>query len=252
MSWLSKHTGVHISGKGTRFDAKEFKHGLGDLAKNVSPLLAFTPAGAIGAGLLSATGGALRGEKAGRIAKGALTNVALGGGLASAANKLGVGSGAHLGFGLGETTPSAANADRLASVSGGPIPSGSVVDSATQAVTGATGAPGAASTLATAPEPLSVAGRLASVPGRVLSFAEAHPNAAAGALQGLGEISTSGAKNRLVNAEADKLEREGRESEFDFLQRRAREDQYANLWGPLGQVVAGNYGAVAKNPYLPA
>ncbi len=67
-SWFSKHFGVRLD-----------SHSLGNLVKNASPALAFTPAGFLGAALTSVAGDALRGKKdIGGVLRGALTNASLG------------------------------------------------------------------------------------------------------------------------------------------------------------------------------
>lgn len=60
---------------GIRFD----KHTLGNALKNVAPALAFTPVGALGAGVAAFAGGKLRGESTGRALKSGASNALIGG-----------------------------------------------------------------------------------------------------------------------------------------------------------------------------
>lgn len=136
-------------------------------------------------------------------------------------------------------------ADALA---GGDVPSGQIVDAGTRAVGGGVGAPGRAALTA----PRSALSRVTSVPGRVLNWAEAHPNATAGALQGLGDLATSGTTNRVNDANARLLEAQADETEFDAQRRRQLAEQYQSLWSPLGQAFAANNARIASNPYLPS
>lgn len=97
--------------------------------------------------------------------------------------------------------------------------------------------------------PQSFLGRVGSTGGRVLSFAEKHPNAAAGVLQGVGNMIGSGAENRLNEAQAEILEQRADESAYDFEQRKRREAELAPLWSALGTTVGKR--PIAANPYLP-
>lgn len=226
-----------------RFD----KHTLGNVAKNVAPALAFTPAGVLGAGLLATAGGLGRGESLGHAALSGVENAAAGAGLASAAGKFGIGQGARAGFGLGghaaEAAPSIAGPSALPGVATqGGLGHGFVGEEALD------GASGAAPSV-----PHSLTQRLASSGGKVLSFAEQHPNATSGALQALGGLSGAGSENRARNAQASLLEQQNTESQYDFDQRKRRAALYAPIFanGGSSDGAPTGYSAVGRNPYLP-
>lgn len=225
-----------------RFD----KHTLGNLAKNVAPAVAFTPAGILGAGLLATAGGLGRGESLGHAALSGVENAATGAGLASAAGKFGLGQGARAGFGLGghaaEAAPSIGGPSALPNVATqGGLGHGFVGEEALD------GASGAAPSV-----PPSLTQRLASSGGKVLNFALEHPNAASGALQAVGGLATSGSANRAQNAEAARLEQQNTESQYDFDQRKRRAALYAPIFANAGSPGAPTgYSAVGRNPYLP-
>ena len=96
MSWLSH--AIH----GIRFD----KHTLGNLMKNVSPALAFTPLGPLGAAGLSALGDLGRGKNLKQAAIGGVENAAIGSGLHAGAGLLS--SAIHGGAGAAGSVGSAA------------------------------------------------------------------------------------------------------------------------------------------------
>lgn len=223
-----------------RFDS----HTLGNLAKNLAPAVAFTPAGMVGAGLLGAVGGLARGEKVGRALKSGVSNAAIGGGLSAAAGKIGLGQGARSGaefFHL-PGAPSAPTPDTQIGAVPGPS---SMASGGGSAVTN-----GAIQTGASAGLPgATVPGGQGNAVGRLLGFAEAHPNATAGALQGAGSIIGSTAENRLRNAQADTLEQQAGETRYDFERRKMRDQQLAPVWGALGTGGAQGYAGIAKNPY---
>lgn len=215
-------------------------HTLGNLVKNLSPAAALVPGvGVVGAGLLSAAGDLARGKNVKQAALGGVENAALGGGLASLAGKAGIGTGAHLGFGLGgaQTATPAVNI--------GPLPGASAMG-----VPGGVG-PASGLTETVAGTPGNFAGHLLSAGKGLAGFAEAHPNATSGALQGLGSITSSGSENRLRNAEAAQLEQKTGETQFDFDARKRREAALAPIWSSLGTSIGSGYPGVAKNPYAP-
>lgn len=225
---------------------------LGNLVKNISPLAAFTPIGALGAAGLAVGGGLLRHEKPGQLVKSGLSNAALGGGLASIGGKVGIGSGAHLGFGLGEHAAAAApSLTTGASTTAAPSwtattaasPLGLAGDGASVALdsaptVGASVVPGVAA---------SGSGFLSKV-GKVLDFAEAHPNTASGALNAVASIPGQNTESRLRNAQATTLEQQADESAYDFAQRKRREELLAPVWSALGTTEDG-YSKIAPNPY---
>lgn len=261
MSWLSKAlSGIH-------FDS----HTLGNLAKNVSPLLAFTPLGLPGTAALAALGEAGRGHaNLGDMARAGLSNAAIGGGVRGGVgllrNAIGGDAAGAAGGSVGSSaeaagTPSVAPSvsNPLADIESHGIPGVQVTPSASafaggvnsQVAGAATGGAsggladgsfsglGAASgtgagTNAAGSDP---SGFLRRAVGGVGSFIEKNPTATAMGLQGLGSLATSGARNRLANTEADA-------ADYD-LQSKKRRDSY------LAQYLA-QYGApraVAPNPY---
>jgi hypothetical protein len=101
-------------------------------------------------------------------------------------------------------------------------------------------------------DPRNFIGKVGDQAGSVLDWASDHPNAAAGALKGVGSIMTSGAENRTHNAQADLLEQQANETAYDFERRKMRDAQLAPVWSSLGNTIGNSYAGVAKNPYLPA
>lgn len=95
------------------------------------------------------------------------------------------------------------------------------------------------------------AGHALSAGGKALKFAEAHPNATAGALNAVSGLATAGSQNRMAGAQADLLEKQAEETEYEFQQRKARDAALAPTWSALGSTIGGNYANVAANPYLP-
>jgi hypothetical protein len=208
-----------------RFD----KHTLGNLAKNLSPALAFTPVGALGALALSTAGDLSRGKNIGESLKGGLKNAAIGSGAKMGLNAA-KGALSHLGgSGVSAAVPNAATATH------GGLTLSSV--------------PNLTSITQQAVDPRSILEKAGSVGGKILGFAEEHPNATAGALSAVSNLSTSGARNRIANAQADLLEKQAGETEYDFQRRKERDAAYAPLWGTLGS--AYGQSPVAGNPYLP-
>lgn len=94
-------------------------------------------------------------------------------------------------------------------------------------------------------------GGLKRVGGKALDFAKDNPNATGMALQGVGNLATAGAENRLTNAQAAVLEQKLGESDFDFKRRQRNTTQYDQLWSPLGTAIGQNLNAPSSNPYAP-
>lgn len=234
-NWFKKHLAVRLD-----------SHTLGNLVKNASPALAFTPAGLLGVAGASALGDVARGKhNVLDIAKGAVGNVAIGTGLHA-----GVGALRNAASGAGSASTSAA---------GGAVPSATGVPlSPIQA--GAGGVPASVTAardvvdaLPSEGSPFSAFSSAAKGAGKkALSFVGQHPQASAMALQAAGNLSTSGSENRLRNAEADVLEQKSGETRYDFEKRKAREAALAPIWSALGTSVAGGYNDVAANPYRTA
>ncbi len=91
------------------------------------------------------------------------------------------------------------------------------------------------------------AGRSAA--SSVGKFVEKNPAASAMALQGVGDLASSGSESRMNDAQADILEQRADETRYDFEQRKRREAAMAPIWSSLGSTIGGNYSQVAKNPY---
>lgn len=249
MSWLSSladNLDVHID-----------SHTLGNLAKNLAPAVAFTPLGVLGAGALAAGGEFARGGNVKSALTSGLENAGIGGGLAAAAGGLGIGSGARIGFGIGQGAAGGAGAASTAAPSASVAPAaGSGFDES--AVTGLNASSGG---LATTGQ--SVGSRLAALPGQALSFAEAHPNAAAGTLQGIGAIANRGAQNNLLNAQTAATQAQATDtsdqaalSAYQLQQLKNRDAALQPIFasalngaGPRPGVRADPY---ATNPYVPA
>lgn len=216
MSWLSKG----LKKIGVRIDS----HTLGNLVKNVSPALAFTPVGVIGAGLAGAVGGKLRGESTGQALKSGVSNAAIGGTAKLA-------SGAIKGA-LAHGTPSAVPS--VAPGGGLPIPADAnlthaVIPSGTAPI--GSGGPG-----------LGIRGAI----GKVGGFIEKHPTATAMGLQSIGNLATAGTQNRMQSAQATLLEQEVAEAE----RRRKNQLELAPAFGSLGTALGQSLAQpVATNPY---
>lgn len=97
--------------------------------------------------------------------------------------------------------------------------------------------------------PKGLLGKAASVGGRVLGFAERHPNAVAGALSAAGGLMGGGAERDLMEAQTARLEQDNAESVYDFEARKLREQELAKIFGELGIETPGFRG-VAANPYV--
>lgn len=224
MSWASKHLGI-------RFDG----HTLGNLVKNAAPLAAFTPLGVVGAGLLGASGGLLRGEKVGRALGSGLSNAALGAGATSLAGSFGVGPGTHLGLGIG----------------GSPTPPSTPVGAGNGVGTGGAGAPPVTPDYPSLTSPngnlnpiqagvrgvptnaIASTGAVPAAPTTpgflqsALGFVKENPTAVGLGLQAAGSLVNSGSEGRLNNANARLLEQKYQETEAD-RQRRAAQDAFLN------------------------
>lgn len=212
-NWLSKHLGV-------RFDG----HTLGNLVKNASPALAFTPLGALGVAGASALGDLGRGKRdVGGILKGALTNATIGTGLKAGSGLL------HHALTPGTAgTASTATTSTAAGVAPPQlsIPTGSLVQNTGA---GTIGVPGQAGAAFSAP----AAGLTASAPSspsflsKSLNFVKENPNAASLGLSAVGNLATSGAENRASDANTRLLNQRYQETEDD-RRRRKELDAYLN------------------------
>lgn len=204
-------------GKNVRFD----KHTLGNVVKNVSPALAFTPLGALGAGAASVGGDLLRGKRdAGQIAKGALTNAA-------------IGSGAKAGYGALKGSfggGGGAGADLAA-------PNNGFTNTWTPQVDGSEldAAPGVFSRIG------SGAGRLASSAGNVAnkvgSFVEKNPNATALGLNAVASVASGNDERRMQDYEMSRQTR----MDDEERERQRRRDMAADQ---IRQIISQQYGAL--------
>lgn len=209
---------------GIHFD----RHTLGNLVKNISPAAGLLggPLGFAAAGGLSALGDLGRGKKP--SIKNALTNATLGSGLHAAKGMLS--GGTHAASGAAAAVPPA------------PVPTGGLP---------LPPAPTLTSITEKAIDPRNLIQKVGDHAGGVFDWASEHPNAAAGALQGVGNLATAGAQNRTQNAQADMLEKQAEETDYDFQRRKARDAQLAPVWSSLGNTIGNSYAGVAANPYLP-
>lgn len=89
----------------------------------------------------------------------------------------------------------------------------------------------------------------------VAEWAGNHDKTTSALLSGVGDV-LDPTQERLQKAQAQALERQTAESEYDYNQKKARdlalEPLRQALYGSLGQQVGNNYSAIAKNPYQPA
>lgn len=202
------------------------RHTAGNFLKNISPVAGLLggPLGFAAAGGLSAVGDLARGKK---VSVGnALTNATLGSGLNAAKGAL-----SHAGSAATSAVPGAAPG--TVATGGLPLPA----------------VPNLTSITTPAIDPRNYAEKALDIGKGVVDWAGDHPTAAAGALQGVGALATSGAQNRTANAQADLLQKQAEETEYDFQRRKARDAQLAPVWSSLGSSFGGE---VARNPYLPA
>lgn len=207
-----------------RFDS----HTLGNLVKNISPAAGLLggPAGIALAGGLSAVGDKLRGKDV-SLAN-ALTNASLAGGVGGLKSAL--------------TSHGAPAASVLNSAATDTVPAGGLALPATPNLT----------TAATrAVDPRNIVSKALDTGKGLAGWASDHPLAASGALNAVGDLATSGAKNRATNAQATLLEQQAGETAYDFERRKMRDQQLAPVWSSLGSSIGNSYGGVAQNPYLP-
>ncbi len=237
---------------GIRFDS----HTLGNLLKNASPVASLAIGGPLGlaaTGGLSALGDLGRGKNIGEALKGGVQNAAIGGGLQAGQAALASHGGlSGLFSGGGDAGGPPLPAPASVSVPGvTPPPSATDYLSSLDAGKPAAGAGSLFSTNAAAPISQAPGGFLSTVgkkAGGVLDFAEAHPNATSGVLQGLGGIASSGSENRLRNAQANALEQTGGLTANELAQRKASQAALAPIFSALNQQ---NFTrpAVRPNPY---
>jgi hypothetical protein len=246
-----------------RFDS----HTLGNLVKNVSPALAFTPLGLAGTAGASFLGDLGRGKNVGQAALGAAGNVAIGAGARGVAGHFGVlgQGGAPAAAGVASapapTTPipGAGGPSDLMSMAGDagapavptpntPIPSGGTApDTGLGTVEHGRLAlpqtPDLTQTLRQPTDPRGFLGRLAGGAGDLASFAEGHDKTAAAGLNALGSLAGQGAQNRrlasqtnLENIQAQQLQAQiDRQKAQDAAMNPLREA----IYGRLGQTIGG-------------
>lgn len=80
-------------------------------------------------------------------------------------------------------------------------------------------------------------------------FIRDNPTAAAMGLNAASSALTSGSENRINDAQADLLEQRADETQYDFEQRKRREEALRGLWSPLGTAIGSGFNSVARNPY---
>lgn len=215
MSLLSKAIhGIHLD-----------KRSVGNLIKNLAPALAFTPVGALGAGIAAGVGGLARGENLKTAALSGVKNAAIGGGLKAGAGALRGALNGGAASGGGVSVPAAPG--------GIPIPAsanftGTQIPSGTGLVGG--GGPGILS--------------------KSLGFIKENPSASAMGLNAIGGLATSGAQNRAANAQAGLLEQEQDQNAYDLLRRKKRDEELDPLYGGLGTALGQSLSRpIAPNPY---
>lgn len=218
MSWLSK-LGQDL---GIRLDS----HTLGNLLKNVSPAAALIP----GVGPFAAAGLAAAGSMAGDALRGKSP------GLGSAIENAG------LSYGAGSLLSGLGSAGAAGSVAPGGItpPSTVTLGGVSLPAPSAAALPSAASPATPQGFLSSALGKAGNAADKIGNFVEKNPTAAAMGLQGIGNIASAGARNRLANTQAD-------QAEYDLEAEKRRNQylsQYLNQYGGLG----GNF-TPASNPY---
>ncbi len=234
--WAKKHLAIRLD-----------SHTLGNLVKNAAPVAGTVVGGPLGLGLAGALGAA---GEAGRGKTGI-----------SDLLKAGVSGAAQAGIGQ-------AGRGLLASRFGGAAvptgPTAAPVSSAANAGEAAADTvPTGGLSLATTPDlttsavkavdPRSFLDKTLDAGKGVLNFAESHPSATSGALQGLGNLATSGAQNRYRDAETANLESRTDLTQYELDQLKRRQQQYAPVWGALSAgPTTGGYAGVSKNPYASA
>lgn len=229
---------------------------MGNLAKNISPALAFTPLGLAGTAGLSALGDLGRGKNIKQAALGAAGNVAIGAGARGIAGHFGV-----LGQGGAAAPPP--------SVGSAPAPTGAIAPSGVPApapinsgipnlTTNTSGTVPHVLPSPAVPDLIHGAGQVAppgeggilNSIGKAAGWAGDHDKTSAAVLSGLGNIGTMGAQNRAQNAQAQLLEQQSQQNEYDLNQRKARdlamEPLRAALYGKLGSLGTST---AAPNPY---
>lgn len=87
--------------------------------------------------------------------------------------------------------------------------------------------------------------------GSIGNFIEAHPNAVAMGLQGLGSLATIGADRRLKAAQAQALENQAGLTQNELEQRKKEQTALAPYFAQTAAATAGRRRPVARNPYLP-
>lgn len=245
MSWFSKHFGITLD-----------NHSLGNLLKNASPAFAMTPLGLAGVAGASALGDLGRNKhNLGGIAAGALGNVGIGAGVRGLSGAFG-GAGATGGGSASTSSAGGATGPSLDQLAAGKPPAIGMTPGthsgafgAAPAASGPSTSMGALSNAAGGVHPGAAAPQMAQAPGAIkktASFLGDHSNAIGMGLQGLGQLSTSGAQNRMAKTQADAMQ-------YELEQRRKRdlalEPLRRALAGQMDQLTKGS-GPVAPNPYL--
>lgn len=215
MSWLSSFV-------------KHNRGFIGNAIKNVSPALAFTPLGILGAGAAGALGRAIQpGAKLGDIVKSGVSNAAIGGGAR--------GGMAALRSAFAPSSSAAGTVAATGGVSPASVPgvTSAIPDSALGITTPTTA-------------PAAGGGALRTIG----SFLKDNPNAVAGGLEGLGRLGTMGSENAYRNAETDALRQNTSMNQYELEQKKRQ----AAALEPLLRALMGQMGTntpytVAPNPY---
>lgn len=211
---------------------------IGNAIKNISPALAFTPLGMLGAGAAGALGRAIQpGAKFGDIVKSGVSNAAIGGGARGGVDAL-----------RSAFAPSSSAAGSLAATPAGSAGSaGSAVGNGTLVSNGNGGwVSGAGQTGASGADAgegfMSKLGSGAQAVGR---FAKDNPNAIAGGLQGLGAIGSMGSENAMRRAQTNAINTNTAMTQQELDNQKKRQQALV----PLLQALMGQQYAPAKNPY---
>lgn len=250
MSWVSKHLGIKLD-----------SHTLGNLVKNLSPVAGTViggPLGLLAAEGLSAAGDLGRGKNIWESLRGGLTNVSLAAGGQALGSHFGYHGGLGSTFGGGSPAAPTGAAPATSSVPAAVPPTTGALPSDAELLASRPPVTGGLANAVTPTAPITSAANAATTaPSRSLlsragSFIEAHPTATSMGLNAVSNLATSGAQNRTANAQAKLLEKQADETEYDFMQRKAREAALAPLWGSLGTALGEGLTHVPPNPYAPA
>lgn len=207
---------------------------IGNAMKNIAPIAAFTPLGALGAGAIGALGrGIQHGANLGNIVKTGATDAAIGGGAHAGLNAL------RSAFVPGSSPAATAGGFVSGQAGSG---GGYMSDAAVQAGrAGASAGAGMSSGLS------GLASSLGSGVRSVGQFAKDYPQLFAGGLTGLGQIGSMNAENGLRHAQMDSINQQTHMSQYELQ----AQQQRAQALAPLLQALMGRMQQtnIAPNPY---